>query len=84
MDSSRKKSLNEFIAVLKELVADGSATDGGSRHSIERARLCEYTYIEDFSIDHFKDPKSKEEKLVLEGLEDFKNFEQCVTIRSCE
>ncbi|OAX41895.1 WD40 repeat-like protein [Rhizopogon vinicolor AM-OR11-026] len=62
LDSNRKKSLNEFIGVLKELVADSSATDGGkTRHSVEKA----HQY-----------PKSLEEERILEGIEAFKNFQE--------
>jgi len=62
LDSNRKKSLNEFIGVLKELVADSSATDGGkTRHSVEKA----HQY-----------PKSLEEEHILEGIEAFKNFQE--------
>jgi hypothetical protein len=34
-------------------------------------------------IDHLKDPEDPEEKLILEGIEAFKNFQQWVTTRSC-
>jgi len=78
LDSNQKKSLNEFLEVLKELAADDSATDcGKSRNSIERALQCEYTYIsKTFSVDHFKDQRSSEEKLILESIAAFKNFEE--------
>jgi hypothetical protein len=64
--------------VLKELAADDSATDWGkSRNSIERALQCEYMYIsKTLSVDHLKDQRGSEEKLVLESITAFKNFEE--------
>ncbi|KAG0705772.1 WD40-repeat-containing domain protein [Suillus ampliporus] len=64
LDSKRKETLHEFLGVLKELVARDSAPgEGKPRHNVER----EPQY-----------PAGPEEKLVLDGIAAFKDFEQRV------
>ncbi|KAG1767907.1 hypothetical protein EDD22DRAFT_873622 [Suillus occidentalis] len=64
LDSKRKETLNEFLEVLRELVARDSATvEGKPQQSTENEKQF---------------PASSEEKLVLEGIETFVNFEKRV------